>query len=83
MMASIAPGSRPADVERPEGRRVRQAGAGLALADPAALLDPGARPDPFVARVHEVGEVVVGDDAIGHREPGPEKSRTWHGPSSG
>ena len=68
----------PRRLERPEGRRQGQLGIGLALPDPATLLDPGAGPDPFVAGIHELGEVVVGHDALGHRETGPEEVRTGH-----
>jgi hypothetical protein len=71
----------PGRFERAPRCLVRQSRSGLALAYPAALLDPGARPDPFIARVHECGEVVVGDDAIGHGEAGAEEAGAGHGGS--
>jgi hypothetical protein len=71
-------GLEPGGLERSERGPVGQRRAGVTLAGPATLLDAGARPDPFVARVHQVGEVVVGDDPVGHRETGPEKPRTGH-----
>ena len=77
-MASISLGAEPRRLERADAGSVRQPGAGLSFADPAALLDAGAGPDPLVAGVHEMGEVVVGDDAVGHGEAGAEESRTGH-----
>jgi hypothetical protein len=47
-------------------RRGRQRGSGLALGDPAALLDAGALDDPLVRGLHPRRKLVVGDDARWH-----------------
>ena len=53
---------------------MRQLGSGLALVDPVPLLNPGAGADPLVGGIHERGQLIVGDDPVGHGEAGPEKA---------
>ena len=56
-----------------------EGGAGFPFPRPAPLGDAGARADPLVARVHHRGEVVVGDDMVGHGEPGAQDAGARHG----
>ena len=65
-------------LERPFGGAEREVGAGLALAHPVPLLDAGAGADPFVAGVHDLRQVVIRDDAVGHGETGAEKAGATH-----
>ena len=50
----------------------------LAGNDPPALLDPRSRSDPLVAGVHELGEIVVRDDAFRESDTRAEKTSTCH-----
>src|SRR5207247_391973 len=50
--------------ERLARRGRRETRAGLAVRDPVAGLDAAALHDPFVRRVHQLREIVVGDDAL-------------------
>ena len=79
-MASTSDGATPAISRARRVAAERQVHAGLALPHVAALLDAGAGPDPLVAGVHDPGELVVGDDAVGHGEAGAEEAGAWHAP---
>jgi len=57
------------------GRRERA--TGLALLDPVTLLDAGPLHDPLVRRLHLGGELVVGDDAPGHRHTDARIRLRW------
>src|SRR4028118_1158439 len=56
----------------------REGGAGLVLADEAALADAGARRDPVVRGVQDVLQVLVGNDPAPHRPAGTDDLA--HGP---
>jgi hypothetical protein len=61
-------------LQRPVSGRQGQIHPGFPLSYVPALLDPGAGPDPLVAGLHHPGEIVVGDDPVGHGEAGAEKT---------
>ena len=65
-------------LERAAGGLLAQLGRGGSRLDPAALRDPGPLANPLVARVHQLRQVVIGDDPVGHVHPGSGDLRAFH-----
>ena len=65
-------------LQGPHGRALGHVGSGLAFGHPVALFDPGAGANPLVGGLHELRQLIVGDDTVGNGEPGSKYSRALH-----
>ena len=74
--------AQPGVVEGPAGGLLREDGRGLPAPGEAPLGDPGPLADPLVARVHELREAVVRDDAFRNVHPGPADDGPRRGSAS-